>query len=120
MCNCAKYYIQSYQYQTYFVQRILSTSNGELIPLLYPISMFPPSIGYKMIELCGSITNFLPSFLVTANNSTYVFAPIFNHIQSNMTNPDVITNINPKCITSSYTMLTNLTLHNTNTWLILN
>ena len=72
-----------------------------------------------MIPSCGSIAGALPACLMVANNSTYEFAPVADHIQSIMTNHDVATSTNPKYIAYGYAVLTNLTLNNEDTRLIL-
>ena len=62
------------------LQRIVSTLNGDYIPLLYPILMISPSIGYKMTPSCGSTAGVLPSCIMADNNSTHGFSPVTNRI----------------------------------------
>ena len=80
ICSRAKHHIKSYQLQKHFLQRIISTTSGDYIPLLYPISMLFPSIGYKMIPSCGSIAGIIPSLLMVFNTSISRFAHANHYI----------------------------------------
>ena len=62
----------------------------------------------------------LMSYLMAADTTTHIFAPVNHHIFLSLTNPSAATSINPKCIVYSYNMLTNINLDNKDPHLILN
>ena len=119
ICSRAKYHINSYNSQKYVLQRIILTPKVHMIPLLYPISMLFPSIGYKMTPSYGYIVGVLPSCLMITKTSTHKFASVEDHIRLILTNPGVATRTNQN-ISYCYETLTNLTLNHTDTCLILN
>ena len=80
ICSSSSHHIKSYQSQRHFIQQIVSTSAGDFIPLIYPISMLFPSIRYKMIPNCGSIAGIVPSSLMVTNTSINGFALFVHHI----------------------------------------
>ena len=120
ICSRAKHHIHSYQPQKHFLQRIVSTSNGEWIPLLYPISMIFPSIGYNMILPCSSISGALPSCLMATKKIHSWFLICCRSYIIKYENPVVATSPNPKYMAYGYDVLTDLTLNNEDTHLILN
>ena len=62
--------IEGFKHQKHFLQRIVSITTGNSIPLLYPESMLFPSIFWKQMNNCGSIPGAIPSCLLTRENST--------------------------------------------------
>ena len=106
--------------QKYFLQRLVSSSLGESIPLLYPEGMLFPSIFWKMVENCGSIIGSLPSCLLAHTSSFHGFASVGDHIRSRLTLPGTATSSNQKYVAFSYDMLTNLTLNHQDTRIVLN
>ena len=57
--------IEGYKYQKNFLQKIVSTTIGNSLPLLYPEGMLFPSIFWKQLDRCGSITWAIPCGLLT-------------------------------------------------------
>ena len=64
----------------YFLQRIVATSIGKSVSLLYPEGVLFPSIFWRM--QAGSIVGAIPATLLTENTGRYGFASLSQHTRS--------------------------------------
>jgi len=96
--------------QRFFLQRIVGTTPGRAVPLIYPEAMLFPSLFWKDAGNDGAILGALPCGLL-AHDSTlekYGIASIQSHLYSRLTNPTIGTSANPDYVCHAFDSMVNL------------
>ena len=104
----------------FFLQKIVATSNGSSIPLMYPEGILFPSIHWKMANDNCSILGCIPAPLLSDSIESYGFASIRSHIKNRVTNVSSSTSTNTNYISHCYDMLNNIAANREDTMVILN
>ena len=104
----------------FFLQRIVATSEGSSIPLMYPEGILFPSIHWKMANDNCSILGCIPAPLLSESIESQGFASIRSHIKCRVTNVSSSTSTNTKYISHCYDMLNNIAANREDTRVILN
>ena len=101
-----RHQLKSYIIHEYFLQRLVVTSIGKYVSLLYPKEMLLPSIFWLIKEklLVGSI----PDTLLNDNIKRFGFSQIPQHIHTRLTYAGYQTIINKRYTAWSYDIMTNL------------
>jgi hypothetical protein len=100
------------RYQSAFLERLVCTSEGHLVPFVYPEGMMFPSIFCK-----DTINNFLigaiPSSLLTDSRQCrkHGFASAMDHLRSRITNPSLRMPTDPHYIFHAFDCFANINLH---------
>ena len=87
-------------------QKIVSTTIGHPVSLIYPTSTLFPSIYYRS-STDGSVIGCLPATLYTEKIGSYGFQYIPLHTRSMLTSSGFATSTDPRFIAYSYDVLTN-------------
>lgn len=115
-----KHKIRSFSGQKHFLQRLCSTIKGESIPLAFPDAMLFPSIFWHMIPDINSYPGAIPSSLLNDKTSKHGIASIRDHVLNRMTLPCSTTSTCPRYIAYCYDMLSNLTMVNEDSRIVMN
>ena len=115
-----KHQIKGSSRHHFFLQKLVASSHGSTIPLMYPEVVLFPSIHWCMAHDNCSILGCIPAPLLTEYSSCSKFASIHSHIRSRLTNPSCATSTDTRYIAHCYDILTNLTANHEDTRLILN
>ena len=102
----------------YFLQRIVATSIGKSVNLLYPEGMLFPSIFWKMIE--GSIIGAIPATLLNERANRFGFASIGDHVRSRLTASGYQTSTKDSYIAWCYDMISNEITNQNDTRMVVN
>ena len=113
-----KHELKSSSIHKYFLQRLVSTSIGFSVSLLYPEAMMFSCMFWLMFE--GALVGALPATLLNENCSKFGFASIPEHTRSRMTTPLNQSSTNERYISWCYDMLTNLDTNKHDTRMVLN
>ena len=100
-------------------QKIVSTTIGHPVSLIYPASTLFPSIYYRS-STDGSAIGCLPAALYTEKIGSYGFQSIPLHTRSMLTSSGFATSTDPRFIAYSYDVLTNLSVNHSDTRIVLN
>ena len=113
-----KHDLKSSSIHKYFLQRLVTTSIGKSVSLLYPEAMLFPCIFWLMKEryLIGAI----PATILNDKSNEHGFASIPQHIRSRLTSTSFQTSTNNRYIAWSYDMMTNLATNNHDTRMVVN
>jgi hypothetical protein len=84
------------RYQLAFLERLVCTSKGHSVPLVYPEEMLFPSIFWKD-TIDSSLIGAIPSFLLTDSWQCrkHEFASVMDHLRSRIKNPSLRTSTDP-------------------------
>ena len=93
----------------FFLQKIVATSAGSSVPLMYPEGILFPSIHWKMADDGCSIIGCIPAPLLSDTIQHTGFASIHSHVKCRLTNSSSSTSTNTNYIAHTYDMLTNIT-----------
>ena len=113
-----RYELKSSSIHKYFLQRLVATTIGESLSLLYPEGMLFPCIFWKMKE--DSIIGAIPATLLNENINKYGFSPLPQHVRSRLTSPSCQTSTNKNYIRRSYDNMVNLATNKHDSRMILN
>ena len=113
-----RHQLKSSSIHKYFLQRLVSTTIGDSVSLLYPEGMLFPSIFWKMKE--GSIIGAIPATLLTENIKLFGFTTIPQHIRSRLSSPSYQTSTNSNYISWSYDTLVNLATNKHDSRMVVN
>ena len=102
----------------YFLQRLVATSIGDSISLLFPEGMLFPCIFWLMKE--GSLVGAIPATLLSENTNRFGFASIPQHIRARLTTAGYQTSTNDRYISWSYDSMTNLATNKHDTRMVVN
>jgi hypothetical protein len=114
---------QRHQFKTssihkYFLQRLVATTIGDSISLLYPEGMLFPCIFWLMKE--GSLVGAIPATLLSENTNQFGFASIPQHIRARLTSAGYQTSTNDRYISWCYDSMTNLATNKHDTRMVVN
>ena len=110
--------LKSSSLHKYFLQRLVSTSIGKSVSLLYPEAMLFPSIFWSMKE--KSLVGAIPASLLSDNTKSHGFASLPQHVRSRLTSSGFQTSTNNRYTAWSYDLLTNLATNNHDTRMVVN
>ena len=113
--------ITTRRYQAAFLERMVSTSEGHSVPLVYPEAMMYPSIFWKDTH-DGSQVGSIPSALLNdcRHCNGHGFASLTNHLRARLTNPSLRTSTDPRYIFHAFDCFANLNLRGEDSRVILN
>jgi len=108
------------RYQAAFLERIVATSDGYSVPLVYPEAMMFPSIFYKDTT-DGSLLGGIPSCLLADDNvcRRNGFATVSEHTRARLKNPSLLCSTDPRYIFHAFDCFTNLNLRGEDSRLVL-
>lgn len=94
-----------------FLERIIATSTGESIPLLYPEGMLFPSIFWKQAT-DGGIVGALPSGLLDSDKvaAEHGFASVASHLRCRLKNSSMLCSTDPRYIFYAFDCINNASL----------
>lgn len=94
-----------------FLERIVATSTGQSIPLLYPEGMLFPSIFWKQAA-DGSIIGALPSGLLDCDKvaAEHGFASVASHLRCRVKNSSLLCGTDPRYIFYTFDCINNASL----------
>ena len=103
--------IRTRRYQAAFLERMVSTSKGHSVPLVYPEAMMYPSIFWKDTH-DGSQVGSIPSSLLNDSRhcNGHGFASLTDHLRARLTNPSLRTSTDPRYIFHAFDCFANLNL----------
>ena len=104
----------------FFLQRIVATSEGSSIPLMYPEGILFPSIHWKFANDNCFILGCIPAPFLSESIESQGFASIRSHIKCRVTNVSSSTRTNTNYISHCYDMLNNIAANREDTRVILN
>ena len=111
--------IKGNRQQSFFIQKLCSTSKGSSIPLVYPEGLLFPSIFWKTARDNCSIVGAIPYPLLSQEITGFGFQSIPQHIRARLTLPFSTTSTNFHYTSFCYDMLTNLSANHQDTRLVL-
>ena len=114
-----RHQIKGSRKQSFFLQKICSTSIGSSVPTIYPEAMLFPSIFWKTANDNLSLVGAIPSPLLSDTISKFGFASIPMHVRSRLTSPLCTTSTNHNYTSFCYDKLTNLSANHEDTRLVL-
>ena len=100
----------------YFLHRLVTTSIGKSVSLLYPEAMLFPCIFYLMTE--KSLVGAIPATILNDKSGENGFASIPQHIRTRFTSSGFQTSTNNRYISWLYDMMTNLATNNHDTRIV--
>ena len=106
--RCAK--LRGSMNQRFFLQRIVATTPGRTVPLVYPEAMLFPSLFWKDAGDDGAVLGALPCGLL-AHDSTlqkYGIASMQSHMYTRLTDPTLGTSSNPDYLCHAFDSMVNL------------
>jgi predicted GIY-YIG superfamily endonuclease len=106
--------------QSAFLEKLVSTSEGHSVPLVYPEGMMFPSIFWKDTS-DGSLLGAIPSSLLTDSKqcAKQGFASLTDHMRCRMKNPSLRTSSDPRHIYHAFDCFTNVNLRGQDSRLVL-
>jgi hypothetical protein len=115
--NCQ---LKGTRYQQAFLQRIVSTSKGHAVPLVYPEGMLFPSIFWTDTEN-SSLVGALPAAVMASKREcrAFGFASMQDHIKARLTNLSLRCATDPRYIFFAYDCVANINLRGEDTRVIL-
>ena len=102
----------------YFLQRLVCTSLGKSVSLLYPEAMLFPCIFWYMFQ--KSLVGTIPATILSDKTTKHGFASIPQHIRSRVTSSSVQTSTNNRYTAWAYDMVINLATNNHDTRMVIN
>jgi len=96
--------------QRHYIERMVSTTTGKSVPLLYPEAALFPSCFYLDDEGCGSTLGAIPAGLMTDTKhlQRHGFAPLTDQLRSRMKNHTLLCSSDPRYINYAFDCLMNL------------
>ena len=112
--------LRATQYQRAFLERIVSTSKGESVPLVYPEAMLYPSIFWKDDDE-GAMFGAMPSALLAADRecASLGFAGVGDHMRTRLTDMSSRTSTDPRYIFYAFDCLANVHLRGQDSRIVL-
>ena len=96
--------------QRFFLQRIVATTPGRAVPLVYPEAMLFPSLFWKDAGDDGAILGAMPCGLLAhdATLQKYGIASMQSHLYARLTNPTLGTSTDPRYVCHAFDSMVNL------------
>ena len=96
--------------QRFFLQRIVATTPGQTVPLVYPEAMLFPSLFWKEAGDGGAILGAMPCGLLAhdATLQKYGVASMQSHLYARLTNPTLGTSTDPRYVCHAFDSMVNL------------
>ena len=113
-----RHQLKSSSIHKYFLQRLVATSIGKSVSLLYPEAMLFPCIFWLMKE--RSLIGAIPATIMNDKSNEHGFSSIPQHIRSRLTSTGYQTSTNNLYIAWSYDIMTNLATNNHDTRMVVN
>ena len=113
-----RHQLKSSSIHKYFLQRIVTTSIGKSVSLIYPEAMLFPSIFWLMRE--QSLIGAIPATLLNEKATQHGFASIPQHVRSRLTSSSFQTSTNNRYTAWSYDVVINHATNNHHTSMVVN
>jgi len=112
--------IRPRRYQSAFLEKIVCTSDGHAVPLVYPEGMMFTSLFWKDV-FDGSLVGAIPSALLTDARqcSRNGFASVTDHMKARIKNPSLLTSTDPRYVFHAFDCFANINLRGEDSRLIL-